>query len=427
MGPVCWGVMRRWSEVAIRAGKAFGADKCSLLAAGITYFTLVALFPLILFALSVAGFVLTDAGDRQELVDAILEQVPLEGSGEDDLRSIIDSVISARGALGVIGLVGAAWTGSSLFTAVRNSLNVVFEVEKPRNFVLGKGIDLAWVLGVGLLLLLSVGATVAITMVQRFAVDIVGADAATPIRLLLGLANVLVPTVISFGVFFVLYAYVAHSPIPWRHVMPGAVVASVGFEVLKVGFSWYVANFGNYNATYGTLGFIIALLFFINLSSQLMLFGAEFGRANHGVLRGKAATEEYQWEVDHLLGVVRGVMAKVPIVGGGGQETESVQTTTKEVVMSNDMSGTLDEGRDDGGTLETGATGVGRMASGPGEAFGDVLEADRLAAAGVAESPRTAGQTGGVGAGRFVVGAVIVAVWVAVIAGVGAVLSRSRG
>lgn len=63
--------------------------------------------------------------------------------------------------------------------------------------------------------------------------------------------------------------------VPWRTVWPGAFVAAVGFEVLQAGFSIYVSNLAHYNRVYGSLGGIVAFLFFVYLASSLYLFGAE--------------------------------------------------------------------------------------------------------------------------------------------------------
>ncbi len=137
-----------------------------------------------------------------------------------------------------------------------------------------------------ILLLLSIAATIVITFVVSAVDSIVPSDFELITRLGLIASYFILPPAISTGTFLLLYSIVPTNPVPWRSALPGAMVATIAFELLKVGFAWYVASFGNYNATYGSLGFIIILLFFIYLSAQVMLLGAEVARATHEVRTG---------------------------------------------------------------------------------------------------------------------------------------------
>ena len=81
---------------------------------------------------------------------------------------------------------------------------------------------------------------------------------------------------VSLVVFALVYKLMPHIEVTWRDVLLGALVAALGFEVLKIGFTQYAARFGDYNATYGTLGFVIAFLALAYFDAQVALFGAEF-------------------------------------------------------------------------------------------------------------------------------------------------------
>ena len=267
---------------------AYGRDRCAIFAAGVTYYSLISLFPLILFVVSVIAF-FASADDQTRLVDELMQTLPLnEQSGRGDLEQLIDRVVSGRGALGLIGLLGTAYTASALFSSVRVALNGVFHVEQQRPFVIGKTIDLGLVVGFGMLLLASFALTLAIAFAQRQADALVGDDLATLVAWLANLAYLLIPPLVTSLVFLLLYTTVAHVGYTWRQVLPGVIVAALLFEALKIGFAQYVASFGNYDATYGTLGFVIILLLFFNLSAQVMLVGAEVARANAEVLELRA-------------------------------------------------------------------------------------------------------------------------------------------
>jgi membrane protein len=272
--------MRTAAEIAIRSVKAYTREHCAVFAGGITYFALLSLFPLTLVAVSLTAFIFDDPEDQVRLVDIMLDALPIDqATGRDDLAKLIDSVVAARGTLGVIGFLGAAYTGSALFGAIRASLNAVMKSERRRPFLLGKALDLLLVLLFTTFLLLSLGATIGITLAQRFSDDLFGTEAARWTPRLLTLAYAFVPTALSAVVFFLLFTFVPARRLGARHTVTGALVAAALFEGLSVLFAQFVTNFGNYNATYGALGFVVIFLVFINFSAQIMLLGAQVARA----------------------------------------------------------------------------------------------------------------------------------------------------
>ena len=292
--------MRRAAEVVVRAAKGYGADHCAVFAGGVTYFALISLFPLTLFAMSVTGFVFQDPDEQQKLVDNLLDALPIDQeSGRGDLEDVIGAVVNARGTLGIVGLLGAAYSASALFGAVRTSLNGVFKAEQKRPFFAAKAVDLAQVLVFTVLLLLSVGVTFGIALAQRFSEDLFGENAGWVTGRTLSLAYALVPIAVSVVVFILLYTIVPARKVGRRNALVGGIVAAVLFEALKVGFAQYVANFGNYDATYGTLGFVIVLLVFFNFSAQVMLLGAEVARAGFDI--GNSDASGRYKETDALL------------------------------------------------------------------------------------------------------------------------------
>ena len=308
----------RWLEVALRAGTAYGRDRCAIFAAGVTYYALISLFPLALFAVSVFAFFVADVSEQQRLIDELMETLPLtEDGGRDALEEAVNSVVKARGALGLIGFGLTAYAASALFTSVRVALNGVFHIERQRPFVLGKGIDLGLVVGFGLLLLASFALTVAIAFAQRQTDAVVGENLATLTAWVASLAYLLIPPLVTGLVFLLLYTSVARAGYSAREVLPGVIVAALLFELLKVGFAQYVASFGNYDATYGALGFVIILLLFFNLSAQVMLVGAEIARANVEV-RALGGTGDVSPTVSNLLERTRDALERgrsVPVLG----------------------------------------------------------------------------------------------------------------
>ena len=286
-------LLSRAAEVALRTISGYGEDRVSISAAGITYFALISIFPMALVGLSVAGFIYSGQEDQQRLLNDLMDHLPIdESSGREDLEGVITSVVEARGTLGIIGILSALYTGSALFTAVRVALNGIFRGEKSRPFFLGKVIDIAMVVLFGALLLASILTSFLLTVFSRLVDDLLGDDAAGVTRLGVTLVSLLIPPFISGIVFLILYAKIPASAVGWKYAIPGAALAAILFELLKVGFGIYAANFTNYDATYGSLGFVILLLAFIYFAAQVMLLGAETARATSEVAKGWPFAED---------------------------------------------------------------------------------------------------------------------------------------
>lgn len=277
----------RAAEVALRAVTGFSKDRCGIAAAGITYYALLSMFPIALVGLSVAGYVFSSEEDQARLLDNIIDAIPIdEGGGREDLEGVIESVVSARGTLGIFGLLGALYAGSALFTSLRVALNGVFHTDGPRPFIKGKILDIGMLLVFGAMLLTSTAFSFGLAFLGTLIEEWVGDEAAGATRTLLAVVFLVIPPLISTGFFLLLYTKVPAESVRWRYALAGAIVAGVLYEILKAGFGFYAANFGNYDATYGSLGFVVLLLAFIYFGAQVTLLGAEVARATSEVQQG---------------------------------------------------------------------------------------------------------------------------------------------
>jgi membrane protein len=271
-------VMRRTSVLAVRSVRSYFQDSCSQRAAAISYYVLFSIFPLMIFTVGILGLVLQDQKLQSDVVDAVMKNIPLsQDKGRDDVTSALENVASSRsGAIGIIGLVTLAWSGSSMFGVVRSSLNHVFRVRSPRPVVLQKLIDLGAVMAFAPFFVGSVVATSALRLAQsaslnwRFLGDL-------PDKLGPGwwVASILLPIAISFVAFFLAYWLIPARRTRARYVLPGAIFAAVLFEAVKIGFTIYLENFSSYDVVFGSLGAVVAFLFWVYLSANIFLLCAE--------------------------------------------------------------------------------------------------------------------------------------------------------
>jgi membrane protein len=282
-------LLRRTRILVLRSVKAFFADNCSQRAAALSYYVLFSLFPLIIFSVSVISLFLQDDTLRADLVDEIMDNIPLsQDEGRTDVADALQDVAENQGgAIGLIGLVGLAWSGSALFGVLRSSLNALFHVQQPRPPLIQKLFDLGVVLSFTPFFILSVAATSTLRIAQRASEDVpLFGDAAEELGFGWQIAAFLMPIVISFVAFFLVYWLVPARRLRPLHLVPGAVLAAVLFEVVKIGFNVYLENFSNYDLVFGSLGAVVAFLFWVYLSANIMLLGAEVSSEMPGVVAG---------------------------------------------------------------------------------------------------------------------------------------------
>jgi membrane protein len=289
----------RLAEVLQRAGtvleetvRRYFDDRGPQLAAAIAYYGLFAVFPLTILLVALFGLFAGGSEIRDEVVDVVVDNVPLrEEGGRRELESILRDVTSNAEAFGVIGIAGLAFSASGLMGALRMALSRAYDVEERRPPLIGKLLDIALVLAVGAV----VGLSLALTVVQRFAVSLateieeaIGSALSLLPRVALALGH-LTPVVLAAAVFAFLYRYVPAADVRWRHSLPAALAAAGVYEVVKSAFSIYLRDAASYGAVYGSLATTIAFAFFVFLSANVFVLGAELSAA-----LGRAAAGELQ-------------------------------------------------------------------------------------------------------------------------------------
>jgi len=269
---------RRLKVLAYRSVKGYFEDGCGQRAAAISYYVLFSLFPLVIFSVGILGIVLTDEQLQTDIVDAIMKTIPLsQEEGRNDVTSALRQVAQTEtsSALGVLGLIVLGWSGSAMFGVVRSSLNDVYHV-RSRPIVTQKLLDLAWVLAFAPFWIASVFATSVLRLARTKSEDLAFfGDFAESLGGGWWVASTLLPMVLSFVAFFFAYWLIPARRIQPKYIVPGAIFAAILFEAVKIGFNVYIENFTEYNLIFGSLGAVIAFLFWVYLSANILLLGAE--------------------------------------------------------------------------------------------------------------------------------------------------------
>jgi membrane protein len=272
-----------------RVFKELGDDDAAHLSAGVAYYSVFSVFPLLLGLLAISGTVFTSITLQEQFLDYVTESMP---GSKEFVTTNIEELVRFRGALGIGAILGLLWSGSSAFGAMSRAINRAWDVDKDRPFYVAKTLHIIIALGVGILFLLSSFASVAIELLSNYSRDL--GLPGHEFFLDFGLGNLMlkaVPWAITLAVFLLLYRFVPNCKTYWRYVWTGAVVAAILFEASKGIFMWYLVNVANYELIYGSLASMMALLFWAYVSAFILILGAEisseYGRMRNGIDRGQ--------------------------------------------------------------------------------------------------------------------------------------------
>ena len=260
-----------WTEAARRALADFSRHRVTTEAAGVTFYSLLAIFPAVAALVSLYALFADPATIGAQL-DSMSSVLP--GGAIDVVRDQMTRVAQhGHGTLGVglvVGVIIALWSANGGTKSLFDALNIVYGIREERGFVKLNAISLAMTVGGIAFMLIAAAAVIVLPGALGFAALPGFIDAA--IRVLRWPALLVV---VAIGLAAI-YRYGPHRrDAQWRWITAGSAFAAIGWLVASLAFSWYAANFGSYNATYGSLGAIIGFMMWIWLSAIVVLAGAE--------------------------------------------------------------------------------------------------------------------------------------------------------
>ncbi len=264
----------RGSARSKRTFTEFRADNLTDLAAALTYYGVLAIFPAIIALVSIFGLIGHSA--TQPLISNLDKLAP--GPARSIFTGAIQGLQHSRGAAGIIfivGILGALWSASGYIAAFMRASNTIYDVEEGRPFFITIPVRLIVTLVVLLLLAMS-----------AFAVVVTGGLAGQVGKLLgTGRTAVTIWDIAKWPVLVLLVSFI-FSLLYWaspnvkqtgfRWLSPGGLFAVLVWLVASGAFALYVANFSSYNKTYGALAAVVIFLVWLWLSNTALLLGAEF-------------------------------------------------------------------------------------------------------------------------------------------------------
>lgn len=263
----------QWLDHLVRSWAAYRTHHGDHFAAAVTFFSFLSLFPLILLAVSIAGFVLgAQPALQQELFDSIAENLP--GAFGDTLQESINTAIDARAGVGLIGLGGLLFTGLGWVANLRSAIEGVWGQEPvQRPFVLAKLADLGVLVGLGLGVLASIGVTAVGSTLTSAALDAVGLSDQPGLFVLTKIIGISLALIGDVLIFYWLLVRLPRATVPRAVGLRAALLAAVGFEILKLAGTIFITR-ATQSATAGIFASVIGILVWVNLVSRFLLFCA---------------------------------------------------------------------------------------------------------------------------------------------------------
>lgn len=291
---------RGWKDILIRTYHEIQEDRLLSLAAGVVFYSLVALFPAIAAAVSLYAF-FSDANSIANQLSLLADIVP--GTAIDLLHDEITRIASrSDGRLTFGFLIGfgiALWSANAGMKAIFDALNIIYDESEKRGIVWLNMVSLFFTLCAIGGMLIAVGMVVVLPlMLAAFGVRSFDAP------LMIGIVRWPMLFVMVIVALAILYRYGPSRRVAkWRWLSVGSMFAAVSWLAVSVLFSWYLGNFANYNATYGALGAVVGLMMWMWLSTIVVLVGAELN-----------SEIEHQTAIDSTAGLPRPLGARGAVV-----------------------------------------------------------------------------------------------------------------
>jgi membrane protein len=254
-----------WVRTVIRVQERFAEVHGSYLASAVTLTAFLSLFPLLLVAVAVLGFV---AAGKPDLPGDIIGNLGLTGDAAELVTDSITRAERTRGAALGLGTLGLLWSGLGLVAALQTAFNAVWQV--PSRGLKDKLYGLAWLIGAAVIMVASFGITTAVNFLPAVL---------APLALL-------VAFLVNLALWLWSMRVLQNHSVGWRKLLPGALTGAIGLEVLKaVGAIWVPRAVTSSSALYGSIGTVFAVLAWLLFFGRLVVYAS--------------VVNVVRWEEDH--------------------------------------------------------------------------------------------------------------------------------
>ena len=252
-----------WLAALMRAFSRFGEHQASNTAAGMSFFAIFSFFPLLVFLVMATGKIISQPNIDEVLRNFLATYFPVS---LEPLLDEVNTMLESSDSVGFIALIGFMWAASSVFNAFMVGVNRAWGRSGLRSMIRSRLVALVLVTGFAIVLVLF---TIVVTLLKLVA--------GLMLPFWQQMLIILVPFMVQVLILYLLYRWgpTKRSSTHSRAALIGALFTGIALEITTKIYAWYLqSGFANYEAIYGSLGAIIGLLFWVYISSMILLFGA---------------------------------------------------------------------------------------------------------------------------------------------------------
>lgn len=261
----------------------FGEERGSEAAAGLAYYAFFSIFPMILVFIVIGSFFVDRNVVQQQILNMLQGVLP---GAKDLVIGNIDRVLQLRGAVTFMALITLIWSATSVFNILAKNINRAFPKAVVPDFFKGRWMGFLMFLALGLLILLAFAITTGVGLIP--AIQIPFNDKSLHETLLWQIGSFMIPIGFNTLAFWAMYFWVPSVEVSRKASLISAVVTGVTWEILNNAFTWYLSSgLSQYRLVYGSVWTVVALLFWIYLTSSLALLGAHLTASIQSAIRRK--------------------------------------------------------------------------------------------------------------------------------------------
>jgi membrane protein len=262
---------RGWKDVLLRVKKDIKDDNVSIVAAGVAFFSVLALFPALIAMISIYGLFVEPqeaAAQAKELTD-VMPAAAAELIG-NQMTAVANASSGNLSISLAISIAVALWSASSGMNALIQGVNIAYDEPETRGFLKLRGLALLLTIGGILVFCMAIGA---IAVFPALAGKLPGGQVLETVA---GVLRWVILGAVIIGALAVIFRLSPDRDQPrMKWVSSGAIMAAVFWLLASIGFSFYANNFGSYNETYGSVAAVIILMFWLYITAFIILIGAE--------------------------------------------------------------------------------------------------------------------------------------------------------
>jgi membrane protein len=256
--------------------KTFTEKQAAQASAGLAYYSIFSIFPLLLVFIAAGSFFLDSREVFNVVTQFIQQALPIS---RQIINENLQQILDQRETAGIISILTLLWSASGMFTNLAYNINLAWTRAARRSFLQNRLVGLWMIVGLIALIVLSL----ILSWITRRLPFMDIAHASPSALILLRLISTFGSWLMIFLVFFTLYHWIPTMRVKWSSTLWGALIASLAWKAVTTSFTWYLdSRFGRYQLVYGSLGAIVAFLFLIYIISFITLFGAHLSAAIEG-------------------------------------------------------------------------------------------------------------------------------------------------